>query len=132
MNAKIVVYAGLVLFVGLVTFPVWYGTAQGRTAHRPEIVIRTANVPGKDRCIMPLESMRASHVHLLKDWREAVVRTGDRDYTSPDGRRFRRSLTGTCLDCHSNKSSFCDRCHNYVGARPNCWNCHVAPDAEAR
>ena len=24
------------------------------------------------------------------------------------------SLSNTCLDCHSNKAEFCDRCHNYA------------------
>jgi len=95
-------------------------------------VVKTKNMPGKDRCVMPVEFMRTSHMNLLKDWRETVVRTGDRSYSSPDGRTFRRSLTNTCLDCHSNKSAFCDSCHNYMGVNPNCWDCHVTPPEETR
>jgi hypothetical protein len=120
------------VFLGLISFPVWYRSAQGGGVQPPDIVIRTRNVPGKDKCVMPVEYMRASHMQLLKGWRETVVRTGDRNYASPDGRRFRRSLNETCLDCHSNKSEFCDRCHSYVAAQPNCWDCHVAPREEAR
>ena len=132
MKNRVWIYTGLIVFMGLVSFPVWYGSVQGTTVRNPDIVVRTRNVPGKSKCVMPVEYMRASHMRLLADWREAVVRTGDRSYTSPDGRRFRRSLTNTCLDCHSNKSEFCDRCHQNIAAQPNCWDCHVAPHEEVR
>jgi hypothetical protein len=132
MKDKIKIYAGAVIFLGIILFPVWYNSASGRSAYRPEIMVKTKGIPGRDRCVMPVEYMRSSHMKLLSDWREEVVRTGDRSYTSPDGRRFRRSLTDTCMDCHSNKSSFCDRCHDYAAMQPNCWNCHIAPNEEAR
>jgi hypothetical protein len=35
------------------------------------------------------------------------------------------SLSNTCLDCHSNKAEFCDRCHNYASVSPYCWDCHI-------
>lgn len=132
MSDKARIYAGVAVFLGLILFPVWYNLASGRAAYRPEIVVKTRSLPGKDKCVMPAEYMRTTHMTLLKDWREAVVRDGDRNYTSPDGRRFRRNLTDTCLDCHSNKSSFCDRCHDFAAVQPNCWDCHVAPPEEAR
>ncbi len=132
MRNKAGIYAGLIVFLGLVSFPVWYRSAQGTAVRNPEIVVKTRNLHGKDKCVMPVEYMRASHMRLLADWRETVVRTGTRSYVSSDGRTFRRSLTDTCLDCHSNKSEFCDRCHQYVAAQPNCWNCHVAPHEEVR
>jgi hypothetical protein len=31
------------------------------------------------------------------------------------------------MDCHSNKSKFCDQCHNYVDVDPFCWDCHIEP-----
>jgi len=31
------------------------------------------------------------------------------------------------MKCHTDKAKFCDRCHNYVGVTPNCWDCHVEP-----
>jgi hypothetical protein len=127
MKDKAKIYIGIVIFLGLVSFPLWH-----RSAGSPEIMVKTRNAPGKDRCVMPVEYMRAFHMNLLKDWRETVVRTGDRNYSSPDGRTFRRSLTNTCLDCHSNKSTFCDSCHHYMAVNPNCWDCHVAPPEETR
>lgn len=132
MKDKAGIYAGLAVFLGLVTFPIWYNLASAGTAIPPEIVVKTMKVPGKDQCVMPVQYMRASHMSLLQNWRETVVRTGERRYLSPDGRLFRRSLSGTCLDCHSNKQSFCDRCHAYAAVEPNCWDCHVAPKEEAR
>jgi hypothetical protein len=132
MKDKAKIYGGVAIFLGIILFPVWYNSASGRSAYRPEIVIKTKSIPGKDKCVMPVEYMRSSHMKLLNEWRETVVRSADRGYTSPDGRRFRRSLTETCMDCHSNKSSFCDRCHDYAALQPDCWNCHVAPNEEVR
>jgi hypothetical protein len=71
--------------------------------------------------------MRASHMVLLQDWRDAVVREGVREYTTADGRTVQMSLTGTCLRaCHTDKAAFCDRCHDYAHVKPSCWSCHVA------
>ena len=132
MRDKVKIYTGVAVFLGIVLFPVWYNLASGRSAHRPEIIVKTRNLPGRDRCVMDAEYMRASHMILLKDWRESVVRNGDRSFTNSDGRQFQRSLTDTCLDCHSNKQTFCDRCHDYAAEQPSCWNCHVAPPEEAQ
>lgn len=132
MGDKFKIYAGMAIFLGLASFPLWYGSASGKTARPPEIVVKTKGVPGKDRCVMPAGYMRASHMSLLQDWRETVVRSGDRRFAGSDGREFSRSLTATCLDCHSNKSTFCDSCHNYLAVTPDCWNCHVVPQEEGR
>ena len=65
---------------------------------------------------------------MLNDWRDEAVRTSDTTYVGLDGNEYEKSLAGTCLgDCHSNKDEFCDRCHEYVGAEPYCWDCHGAP-----
>ena len=126
------IFAGMLLFFGLLSFPVWFNYASGKLNYRPDIVVKTRNMPGRDRCVMPVEYMRTSHMTLLKEWRDTVVRNGERIYTTADGRQFQRSLTGTCLNCHSNKTSFCDRCHDYAGVKPNCWDCHVAPKEDAQ
>jgi hypothetical protein len=132
MRDKGIILAGTAVFLGLIAFPVWHNLGSGKSEYRPDIQIRTKNVAGKDRCVMPVEYMRTSHMNLLNEWRDQVVRNDQRDYTSPDGRHFQRSLTGTCLDCHSNKSAFCDRCHDYASVKPACWDCHVAPKEDAR
>jgi len=78
--------------------------------------------------VAPRDYMRTSHTALLVTWREDVVRRGDRGYVAYDGRHYEKSLTGTCLTCHDDKAKFCDRCHDYAGAKPNCWSCHIIPE----
>jgi hypothetical protein len=74
------------------------------------------------------EYMRTEHMQLVMDWRDEAVREMDRVYVSEDGRRFNKSMTGTCLGCHTDKAAFCDRCHDYLGVKPYCWDCHVVPE----
>jgi len=64
---------------------------------------------------------------LLNQWRDQVVRQGSRYMVGPRGARLEKSLTNSCLDCHSNKENFCDRCHNYMAVSPYCFNCHLTP-----
>jgi hypothetical protein len=71
--------------------------------------------------------MKAKHMELLDTWRQAVVREGESLYVASDRKQYRMSLSNTCLNCHSNKDQFCDRCHNYAGVKPACWTCHVVP-----
>ena len=76
-------------------------------------------------CVRSTEYMKAEHMQLLDVWREAVVRRGERTYVSPDGKEYNMSLSNTCLDCHANKTEFCDRCHDYASVQPYCWDCHI-------
>jgi hypothetical protein len=71
--------------------------------------------------------MRSSHMDLLNAWRDDVVRRADRVWVGPHGKEYDKSLSLTCMGCHSNKAEFCDRCHNYASVNPYCWECHVAP-----
>ena len=75
--------------------------------------------------------MITEHMKLLNDWRTEVVRYGKRMYVASDGKTYEMSLQNECMKCHSNKSQFCDQCHNYAGLQkdsdPYCWNCHIAP-----
>lgn len=168
---------GLIVFLFIMTFPIWYNLASEKDLSRLDPIAATKDVPGKDRCVLPKEEMRASHMDLLNEWREIVVRRGERIHTTPDGRNFNRSLsyiyqepeptakmvaltetlaesdsnvveeaevavnrnpmkmmpleseiTGySCMDCHSNRDQFCDRCHFYVSVDPYCWDCHIEP-----
>ena len=121
------IMTGLALFIVLLTAPIWL--SGGRPTPPPDIRIDTAAIrklPEK-RCVEPTAYMKANHMELLNAWRQAVVRGGESDYVASDGKKYRMSLSGTCLHCHSNKDQFCDRCHNYEGVKPACWSCHVVP-----
>ncbi len=122
MPDRPLIYAGLAVFVGLITFPIWYNRAAGTTSAAPAL-----QKPLKgDRCIYPVEFMRASHMDVLTDWRDQVVRNGNRVVTVA-GRTYTMSLTQTCLECHASKADFCDKCHDYAGVKPHCWDCHIDP-----
>ena len=118
---------GVVIFLGLATFPIWFG--HGRSAPPPELQINTAAIQqlAEKRCLEPTAYMKANHMELLDSWRNEVVREGNRVYVASDGKKYEMSLSHTCMNCHSNKDQFCDRCHNYEGVKPSCWNCHVVP-----
>jgi hypothetical protein len=71
--------------------------------------------------------MKTEHMKMLDEWRQEVVRDNLRYYKSTTGKTYYKSLQTTCMDCHSNKSKFCDQCHNYMAVAPYCWDCHIAP-----
>ena len=117
---------GLIIFFCLISFPIWYTTVSGKVAYAPEPEIVTE----EKQCIEATQYMRDKHMDLLNEWRETVTREGIRTYIASDGREYNVSLTGTCMDCHSNKAEFCDQCHDYVGVKPNCWDCHNPPQGD--
>ena len=116
---------GLLVFVILATFPIWYNLATGGS-EPPEDPVIPPELAGTD-CVRDGTAMKTEHMQLLMDWRDEVVRENDRVFTAADGRRFHKSLSTTCMDCHANKDEFCDRCHDYLGVAPYCWDCHVEP-----
>ncbi|MHC4180770.1 MAG: hypothetical protein ACYSWU_24995 [Planctomycetota bacterium] len=96
-----------------------------------------------DGCVQ--EDMGANHMEVLINWRERVVRGADAGQVEVNGEPYPKSLTGTCLKCHS-RQNFCQKCHEYANVLParlpggsatppaqrgiRCWNCHVDPKEE--
>jgi hypothetical protein len=114
---------GLIVFVVLVTSPAWYNAAFGKAGFVP-----TPKAPvDKKQCIEPKQVIRVIHRDLLTDWRDSVVRRGMRTYLASDSKTYTMSLTRTCMNCHKDKGEFCDQCHNYMGVKPRCWDCHNYP-----
>lgn len=125
MRDRGMILGGLALFVGLVTLPVWWNLAAGTSPKAPE-----PKRPAQEkRCVASVEYMRTSHMDLLTSWRDTVVRRSGRTFVSFDGTTHDMSLTRTCLKCHGAKADFCDRCHEYAGVTPYCWDCHIDPKA---
>jgi hypothetical protein len=122
MNDKKLIIAGVIIFIIIALFPFWYN--RGKAAPAPEIKL-TDKAKAAKVCVRSTDYMKAEHMQLLDVWREAVVREGDRIYVSPNGKEYNMSLSNTCLDCHSNKTEFCDRRHDYASVRPYCWECHI-------
>ena len=124
-NARRII-PGLIIFLGLMAAGIWYNVATGKAGHVPELDVTTK----EKQCVESPEYMRAKHMDLLSDWKESAVREGNRTHVATDGKEYSISLSGTCLDCHSSKAGFCDRCHNYMGVKPSCWACHTPPEVD--
>jgi hypothetical protein len=125
------IIAGLIIFLGLIAFPILYNAVSGKAALPPELDLNTPEIQQlqEKRCLEPTSYMTASHMQLLDVWRDEVTRNANRVYVASNGEAFNMSLTNTCLHCHSNKDKFCDRCHSYAGIEePVCWSCHVIPE----
>ena len=120
MNEKILIFAGLSIFLLGVTFPFWQSV-------KPEDFPKVAMETKGDQCVAPAAYMRKNHMLLLNTWRDSVVRDGERFHIMPDGSRVEKSLTKTCLGCHVSKKQFCEECHTYASVKPYCWECHIVP-----
>lgn len=118
------ILTGLAIFVIIAAFPFWYHVILGKAATAPELVL-TEKAKAEKECVMSKADMKAGHMQLLDEWRDEVVRSANRLYVNTKGKEFNMSLSNTCLDCHSNKAEFCDRCHDYASVRPYCWDCHI-------
>ncbi len=115
---------GLLIFLSLVTFPLWYNRANADAVAKPQLTLPA----GETECVAPTDYMRTSHMQMLNEWRTLVVRGGESMYVAPNGKIYEMSLSRTCMKCHTNRQEFCDKCHTYSGvSMPYCWDCHVEP-----
>lgn len=122
MRDRTVIYAGLAVFLALLTFPAWRNLASGATSKGPGQVLPR----DQKECVAPVAYMRTSHMKLLLDWRNEAVRLNNREFVAFNGKTYARSLTKTCLEqCHGEKTQFCDRCHTYASVSATCWDCHL-------
>ncbi len=119
------VIVGLLIFLAVASFPLWFMGARGGDGEMPEL----AYPAGYTACVADSAYMRSHHMEMLNRWRDQVVRDGHRVMTTADGRRYVMSLSNTCLGCHQDKAAFCDRCHTFMAVSPYCWDCHVAPES---
>ncbi len=123
MRDRGLIFGGLAIFLAAVTSPVWYNLAAGTANKGPE-----PKLPALEKeCVAPVGTMRRSHMNMLISWRDQVVRQDKRTFEAFNGKKYEMGLTGTCLKCHDDKAAFCDRCHEYAGVKPYCWDCHVDP-----
>jgi len=61
--------------------------------------------------------MRYHHWELLRGVREEVVRYGNRGQIG----------LHSCRICHTSREQFCDKCHDAVSLKPDCFGCHYYP-----
>ena len=116
------IISGLVVFVLLVTFPIWFNGLDAGPLPKPELP------PGGEKeCVAPAAEMRDSHMQLLNEWRDDVLRNSNRETITVGGKQYQKGLQLACMQCHSNKEKFCDTCHDYAAVLPTCWDCHITP-----
>jgi hypothetical protein len=118
------VVAGLIIFGVLITFPLWYNHLKAAPAPEPKL---SEKAKAAKECVEAKAYMKTEHMLILDIWRDTVVRSAKRVYVNESGKEFEMSLTNTCLDCHTEKAEFCDKCHNYASVTPYCWDCHIDP-----
>jgi hypothetical protein len=118
------IITGLIIGIVLLLFPIYYNAGKAAKTPEPEL---TARAKEAKECVEPKPYMKTQHMKVLDSWRNESVREAMRIYVSSSGKTFEKSLQNTCMECHSNKTKFCDQCHNYMGVVPYCWECHIEP-----
>jgi hypothetical protein len=121
------IIAGLIVFLAFFTFPFYYNLGKANARPEPKLNTPVIQQLAEKKCVESRDFMRAEHMQLLNDWRDSVVRDNNRIYVNAQGRQFIISLQNTCMNCHSNKKEFCDKCHNYMAVTPYCFSCHIQP-----
>ncbi len=124
-NAKYII-PGIIIFVLLITSPFWlnFGTPK---YNYPKLALPVDETGKKIECVEPAEWMRANHMDLLNEWRDAALRDEKRIYVSSTGKEYEASLQNTCMTCHANYENFCLTCHVENAVEPYCWDCHIEP-----
>lgn len=112
---------GLIVFVALMLIAVFNNA--GKKPEPPKI----EKPKDYKECVLPVEEMKQSHMVLLNDWRDEVIREGKREQIKVGDKMFDKSLQRGCMHCHTSKKKFCDVCHEFASVYPYCWDCHVAP-----
>jgi hypothetical protein len=120
MYHKRYIIPGVLAFLLLFSGPFWGGLLS-REYTRPVLPLPI----GEDECVESVSYMRAQHMRLLNEWRDAAMREGKRLYQSGTGKLWTVSLQNTCMRCHSDTAAFCDTCHIPNSVTPYCWSCHL-------
>jgi hypothetical protein len=116
---------GLIIFLGLITYPIWHNTVSGKARYVPKPELPADKT--KKECVESKAFIRVNHKQLLEDWKTSVVRNGLTTYQATNNKKYIMSLNRTCMNCHTDKIKFCDQCHTYMGVTNKCWDCHIFP-----
>jgi hypothetical protein len=102
-------------------------------AARAEVPLPTISVDKSTKCVAPPEVMRRTHMQMLMHRRDRTVHFGIRGGDE---------ALSACISCHASKTTgaavgapdaFCQSCHDYVGVKLDCFECHQGrPGAAAK
>lgn len=122
MYNKKYVIAGIIVFLLILFSPFIYNSFISGAKAAPEL-----EKPKGEPCPFDVDWMRANHMVLLKKWREEVIREGKTSFIY-NGVELERTFEEECFKCHTSYDNFCGKCHEYSGATPNCFDCHLKPE----
>ena len=122
------VIIGLAIFACIFLFPFLFNHGVAAPEPKPNLDTPAIKALSEKKCVEDTKFMTTTHMQFLNDWRDQALRDGNRWYVNKEGKKVWISLQNTCLKCHSNKKEFCDKCHNYAGVDPYCWDCHYDPN----
>ena len=95
------------------------------------VPLPNVTVDKSTQCVAPPEVMRRTHMDMLKHRRDRTVHQGIRGGDE--------SLN-QCISCHARSTNgvavgapnaFCQSCHDYVGVKLDCFECHQGKPAVA-
>ena len=116
-------HAGRVI-VGLLAVLAWATALAAPVGGRTPLPVVEPARAGT-QCVEPPETMRRSHMDLLKHQRDDTVHGGIRG--------AKHSLKG-CVECHASRATasvsqapgdFCVSCHSYAAVKIDCFECHT-------
>ena len=119
----------------VILIPLGYSVIASVAAARPDVPDVFLEKPDEGECVDDTEFMRYQHMDLLLELRDAVVREGERGEIVREADGVVRAVTlDGCWECHTERSTFCDRCHTAVNLNLDidCFRCHHDPTSDAR
>ncbi|MCI5131014.1 MAG: cytochrome C [Candidatus Electrothrix sp. EH2] len=121
------IITGLVIFVLLITFPLWYNNLIGDVEALPtvsdnelaEVMFESMPFPNDAEHALSTPEMRSTHMNMLEQIHAVAMQQGYDP--AKDGKKNQMQ----CLMCHGTKEAFCDSCHASAAVTtPDCWTCH--------
>ena len=105
--------------VVIILLPLGYSVVSSQLAEPPSAEELFLEMPGPehDACVKETTWMRYHHWELLRQTREEVVRYGERGNPG----------LAKCMECHTSRERFCNKCHDAVSMTPDCYGCHYYP-----
>ena len=113
-NIVLALFLALIILIPLGYSVVSYVFAQNNQTAEPFLEMPD---PQYTDCIKDTEYMRYHHWELLRKTREEIVRYGIRGDVG----------LKKCGECHTSRERFCQKCHDAVSMKPDCYGCHYYP-----
>ncbi len=125
LTSVVPIVAAVIIVLPIGFSLVWAVAAPSAGGAEPFLVMPE----GEEECVEEVTYMRFQHMDLLLDLRDEVVREGSHRQVVLDGQVRQITLDG-CWDCHTDRTQFCNRCHDSVNLNLNCFKCHHDPSSE--